>query len=727
MIPKKANGFVQLGVVFPPDAEPDGRNQLTGRCPFCGKDNHFQANAKTLLWDCKRCGNSGNFEQFLALRAESFAKALVGSPLLKLKKSRGLKPETLKRWGVGWIAKTEHYTIPLRSGKRVVGIHRYDLKHDKMISTTGGNSGFIHAKDLDLTAGDVDIWICEGEWDGLALDEVMQKCKRKDAVISICGAGGMSKTLAPLLSGFRVILALDNDDPGRKGDERARKFLVPIAKDVASIHWPPGREDGFDVRDMRSEFPTKPNTFLVQLEKLAQPEPRAGGPSTDGSEDGKPADPDDWAAQTAEHILRKLTGKGMPRNQVIKEYRKWLYMPDSDVFDVLFGSIFANRLDGDPLWLFLVGPPGCGKSALIMSLSKSPLMAPSSTFTPAALISGKDNIGMNDPSLIPMWNGRVVSIKDFTTILQCNPLARDEIFAILRDAYDGRIEKHFGTGTHRKYNSRFGIIAGVTSKIEELGSSHTIVGERFVKFYMKSPGILDVGGKVINVVIDNLGRQTEMQRELEDIAKQALDRPVAKVGPKIGKAVRNKFVKLAQWTAAMRGAVSRDRYKDDVVLFRPIPEIGTRLALQLCKLAQGIAIFRGHDTVGLDEYRIISRVARDSAPDLVELFVGELYTRRKNDWATVGELSKWTHYSTQTVISVLRNLALLRVVHRQTDFKPGSGGQQFKLSASMIRLMRELNLYADERRFRRVKPKEHVEVRTKVKAKLKAKKKRSKR
>lgn len=33
-------------------------------CPFCGKEKHFYLNSKTGLWNCKRCGEFGNWFQF---------------------------------------------------------------------------------------------------------------------------------------------------------------------------------------------------------------------------------------------------------------------------------------------------------------------------------------------------------------------------------------------------------------------------------------------------------------------------------------------------------------------------------------------------------------------------------------------------------------------------------------------------------------------------------------
>ena len=89
--------------------------QLIGTCPFCGKVNHLYINEETLLWDCKRCGKVGNLKKLIGLLMPSWKENLTSNiDLLKrLVKNRGLKPETLLAWGVGWNGR--YYTIPTLS------------------------------------------------------------------------------------------------------------------------------------------------------------------------------------------------------------------------------------------------------------------------------------------------------------------------------------------------------------------------------------------------------------------------------------------------------------------------------------------------------------------------------------------------------------------------------------------------------------------------------------
>jgi len=101
------------------------------------------------------------------------------------------------------------------------------------------------------------------------------------------------------------------------------------------------------------------------------------------------------------------------------------------------------------------------------------MIATASSITPHALVSGANFSGGGDPSLIPQWNGQVVIFKDLTVLLNLNIVAREEIFSIFRDCYEGRTEKSFGNGVRRVYDSKFGIIAGVTPIIEIFAETHT--------------------------------------------------------------------------------------------------------------------------------------------------------------------------------------------------------------------------------------------------------------
>jgi hypothetical protein len=476
---------------------------------------------------------------------------------------------------------------------------------------------------------------------------------------------------------------------------------------ISAIAWPAEVRQGFDVRDLWEACKRDVPEFLSELySKMDRPAAVATErvlhlPPMPASMIGPVQSGVTISVGAAEqsggiHLSTppQPTGQGLDRDEVIKRYRKWLRLPDAEVLDVMFGMLLANRLDGAPLWLFLVGPPGCGKTELVMSTYGAPLVSSASTMSVPALISGTPNKGTGDPSLIPKWNGRVVAFKDFTVILTKQQKERDEIFGILRGAFDGMVEKSFGSSVGlRRYRSRFGILSGVTAKIEEFGPGNSVVGERFLKYYMRQSGVLRSGEATIAKALDDCDLETQMHEELRETARAALDRPVDRENlPAISAGLKKMFVALAMWTARLRGAVNRDKYTNRLH-HKPQSEIGTRLVKQLYRLATGVAIFRQKDEIGMDEYRAAAKVARFSVPDLVEDVVRNLYVRKRAEWVSSSEIGQWTRLPPETLDQLLRDMRLLDIIVREA----GATSYRWMLSRALVELMEPLGLYTRER------------------------------
>ena len=665
----KLKGFLQHGVLFTSISG----NQLVGTCPFCGRSRKFYANVETRAWDCKRCGISGGFEKFLAISAKENAESLRGKPIVKLAKDRGLWKKTLRKWRVGWNG--EFYTIPIDGTGKTSDLRRYEIGK-KTMSTAGGKAGLLaHECDSDS------VWICEGEWDAMACSEMLTKVKREETVFGVTGALNFPADSVGKFSGKNVFVVFDNDDAGIKGEQKVYGLLQGIANRVHFVHWPEEFPEGFDLRDLYVQENSHGKRTFRLLRKLLKDHPRSTAQQR---------------AEEKEDVQRaELSGKGLNIRRVHREYRRWLHLPNVEVLSIVFGSVLANRLDGDPLWMFLVGPPGATKSEILMTLEDAPLIFPTSTLTSASLVSGANFATGGDPSLIPKLDQKVLVVKDFTVILNMHFTARDEIFGILRDAYDGRIEKIFGNGVWRKYESSFGILAGVTPVIETFSNLNSVLGERFLKYKVKQVGKINVGREMIERAISNINLEGSMRAELQKVAYKVLDRPVKKKHiPKIGPRMIKRLTGLAQWVAALRGVVSREKYTGEIT-FKPTAEIGTRLGKQLTKLAMGIAIFRRETRITEDVYKLVVKVARDTAPDRVEEIVKQLYLKADKDYVTTKEVAEWTRFPTATTTRLLQDLNLLHVVKRE----PGTSSGHWKLSLSIRRLIRKLKIYEDEERW----------------------------
>ena len=135
---------------------------------------------------------------------------------------------------------------------------------------------------------------------------------------------------------------------------------------------------GFDVRDyinIEAFKKLKPKYALRKLKQMMLSDPRKKSSIKINEAKETPEDSDD-------------DGIELSSDDVIEKYRKWLHLKDADCLKIMFGTIFANRLEGDPIWMFLVAPPGGSKSELLMSLSSSKEILTTTSLTPHALVSG---------------------------------------------------------------------------------------------------------------------------------------------------------------------------------------------------------------------------------------------------------------------------------------------------------------------------------------------------
>jgi hypothetical protein len=539
-------------------------------------------------------------------------------------------------------------------------------------------SGLWGAHKMVLMPG-ADVYICEGEWDTIALAWLFKKLDTNSVAVGVPGASIFKNEWIELFANRRVFLLHDNDTAGENGRKLCYEKLKGVAEEVRAVSWPASLPEGFDVRDFivhEAIQKKKPRGTWAELRKLLTT-PEQAGAVQKGAVASVP-DP--------------FKGKRVSREEVTEAYRKWLHLPSDEALQVIFGSVFANKMQGDPIWVFMIAPPGGSKSELLMSLSKHPIVESTTSLTPHTLVSGANFSGGADPSLLPKLNNRVLVIKDFTTILTMHYSSRDEIFGVLRDCYDGKTEKTFGTGLKRSYVSHFGILAGVTPKIEEFGVMHQSLGERFLKYRINTGEKTLSEADRIRRALQNINRENQMREELCTIANRVLSTPLPEKIPSIPPEIFEYIVNLAQTTAMMRGVVERDRYTQQVI-YKPAIEVGTRLAKQLAKLAIGVAVFLQKPKVDLETYALIRRVALDTAPDRVEELVRRLWEgcKGKEDVMKTAEVSAVTRLPIATCFRVLQDLELLRLVNRV-----GTGNKyEWNLGEKLLQLLRGGRVYED--------------------------------
>ncbi len=643
-------------------------DQAYGICPFCKdgrNENHFYVNRETKQWDCKSCGRSGGFQTFLKEMVKYCQGIFSKDRALELSKERGLKVETLKEAGVGYNPRTKRYIIPVLAIDGSIWDIRI-FSNKRLISTQSCKAGLFGWENMK---GDT-IWLCEGEWDAMVMREILKEKKINQTVLST-SAGTFKGEWVSLFRDKAVFVIYDNDEPGQQGAIKVFNALNAVADSLKFLNWGSKHPSGFDLRDFYKLEKDNTFKFLIPMFELYPP-----------------------GASIPETTKLEFKGKGCKPSEVYKSFKKWLKFPkdDTTVLDILFGTIIANRLIGEPLWLFIVSPSGGMKSELLMTLFEANEVFSASSLSPHALISGCNFGSGGDPSLVPKLNGKVFIIKDFTVILSMNQNDREEIFGILRDCYDGSAQKQFGNGVFRAYKSKFGILAGVTPKIEQYTDTHVALGERFLRYKIPISMEIDDSLEIIERALENVTNEDIMREELNRISVQTLNYDF-KVIPKIGTEIINKISRLAYWTSTLRAEVPRDKYTKEITHYAS-QEIGTRLAKQYKKLLMGIAMFRRINEVTMKEYNIVKRIAIDTIPVRSERIISSMYNLNKTTSYVDREISHMIGLPLIITRRLIENLAMLGVLekHRLSSVK-----MKWSLSSWVLKVIEITEVYLEVR------------------------------
>jgi len=330
------------------------------------------------------------------------------------------------------------------------------------------------------------------------------------------------------------------------------------------------------------------------------------------------------AATIAERAAESMSPVAEPSpfaelNSVLEAY---FFEPDLQAIRIVLGTIKAHYLNiGDPAWLFIVAPPGSGKTtSTIMGASGLPEVISLSEFTENTFLSGFH--GHAQPGLleklgIPIEHGGVFETegsaiflaKDFTTVLSMRREKRAVILGQLREIHDGSFKRAFGTGVTKAWRGRITIIAAVTPILDTHYSIFSVLGERFLQVRWHRPTSEEAGEWAIR----QQGQEAEIQRQCREAITRIFERSTSSA-PILARTMQKRIASLAEVVALGRTHIVRNSWGREIE-YVPEPEANTRVSKGLASIAKGVAALNQRTEVAEDDLQDAFRVGLDCIPD----------------------------------------------------------------------------------------------------------------
>ena len=264
-------------------------------------------------------------------------------------------------------------------------------------------------------------------------------------------------------------------------------------------------------------------------------------------------------------------------------------------------------------------------------------------------------------SLMPKLLGKILMVKDMSSLLSQNKEVVGEIMGLLRDAYDGSCTRTYGTGVERTYKSKFGFIGAATADIDTQWSLNVRLGERFLRLRVSST-LDQVYGK-IDLSLKYLQQEDHTDAIIEEVSLGYLKYLMREEGVLPQLSMPTEIGRLAQLGAILRTTVARHAYSRQVLVI-PEWEEATRYAKQLAKVAISLAYIRGKPTNDEEEMEDLKTLVRSGVDAKTEALCKALYL---NPGASTRLLAQVMGMPSGMVRLWLEDLNIARIIMCERD------------------------------------------------------------
>ncbi len=303
------------------------------------------------------------------------------------------------------------------------------------------------------------------------------------------------------------------------------------------------------------------------------------------------------------------------------EIQNYIYFPDPSALYVTLGTVAANMLTGNPVWLILVGPPGCGKTLILEMFADMPYTKIVSVIKgPSVLLSGtaRKEIGKGATGGLLREIGLVgmLIMTDMAGMLKLPADPLGETLSAFRDIYGGRWVRPVGSEGGRSLvwgpDGKLTFLAASTPAIDRHHVLNAELGERWIYYrFPESDGHGETQAALRNK--DPQEAMRDLRSHISNFfSALELDLKELKRARDFTPREEMRIEAMANISVRMRSDVPRDGYTKEIIDIAD-PERPQRLATVLGQLYLGL------ETIGLgpkESWEIVGKAAMDSAPRL---------------------------------------------------------------------------------------------------------------
>ena len=260
---------------------------------------------------------------------------------------------------------------------------------------------------------------------------------------------------------------------------------------------------------------------------------------------------------------------------VYDTFQKWLHVEDTLRIDAMLATALTREKQGTKIWMLFVGPSGDWKSEMLNTLDdggyNSFLLK---KLTSKTLVSGFK--GVED--LAPKLKNKILLITDMAQLITSHPNDKAQIWAQLRDLYDGYAGLDAGSGKSVKYSDlNITLIGASTPAIDSQILHNSSLGQRELIYRVKEMIDRQFLRKKIE---ENINYEIEMRTALKTSVQNFLSANKYNYDFEIKEEIKKKLFEMSCELTYMRAVGEHDYISGELINY-VYPEEPTRIYKQL--------------------------------------------------------------------------------------------------------------------------------------------------